>query len=117
MSIYALGVGAWLYHAIERLILARPPALFARQSRCGAATGDGRHHGLAQAEVVRSLVATTDLPARRPGSFRSCRCCAGWTTQNRANRLGRGQTTWLTDPVHRAIIAWLHSTALPAENE
>lgn len=78
MSIYALGVGAWLYHAIERLILAR------RISTVRTAAKPlqpllpvmAAIMGLTQA-VVRSLGDVTDLPA---GSFRSCRCCAGWTT-------------------------------------
>lgn len=80
MSIYALGVGAWLYHAIERLILAR------RISTVRTAAKPlqpllpvmAAIMGLTQA-VVRSLGDVTDLPARRRG-FRSCRCCAGWTT-------------------------------------
>lgn len=66
MSIYALGVGAWLYHAIERLILAR------RISTVRTAAKPlqpllpvmAAIMGLTQA-VVRSLGDVTDLPARR----------------------------------------------------
>ncbi len=66
LSIYALGVGAWLYHSIERLILAR------RISTVRSAAKPlqpllpvmAAIMGLTQA-VVRSLSDVTDLPARR----------------------------------------------------
>jgi hypothetical protein len=66
MSIYALGVGAWLYHSIERLVLARristvrtaakplQPLLPVMAAIMGLTQG-----------VVRSLSDVTDLPARR----------------------------------------------------
>jgi hypothetical protein len=64
-SIYALGVGAWLYHSIERLIVAR------RISTVRSAAKPlqpllpvmAAIMGLTQA-VVRSLSDVTDLPAR-----------------------------------------------------
>jgi hypothetical protein len=66
LSIYALGVGAWLYHSIERLIVAR------RISTVRSAAKPlqpllpvmAAIMGLTQA-VVRSLSDVTDLPARR----------------------------------------------------
>ena len=66
LSIYALGVGAWLYHSIERLILAR------RISTVRAAAKPlqpllpvmAALMALTQA-VVRSLSDVTDLPVRR----------------------------------------------------
>ena len=66
LSIYALGVGAWLYHSIERLIVAR------RISTVRSAAKPlqpllpvvAALMGLTQA-VVRSLTDVTDLPARR----------------------------------------------------
>ncbi|MGB8388404.1 antitermination protein NusB [Mycobacterium sp.] len=66
LSIYALGVGAWLYHCIERLIVAR------RISTVRAAAKPlqpllpvmAALMGLTQA-VVRSLSDVTELPARR----------------------------------------------------
>jgi hypothetical protein len=66
LSIYALGVGAWLYHSIERVILAR------RISTVRSAAKPlqpllpvmAAIMGLTQA-VVRSLTDVTDLPARR----------------------------------------------------
>ena len=65
LSIYALGVGAWLYHSIERLIVARRIATVRSAARplqpllpVMAAI-----MGLTQA-VVRSLTDVTDLPAR-----------------------------------------------------
>ncbi|MGO9384723.1 MAG: antitermination protein NusB [Mycobacterium sp.] len=66
LSIYALGVGAWLYHSIERLIVAR------RISTVRSAAKPlqpllpvmAALMGLTQA-VVRSLSDVTDLPARR----------------------------------------------------
>jgi hypothetical protein len=65
LSIYALGVGAWLYHSIERLIVARRIATVRSAARplqpllpVMAAI-----MGLTQA-VVRSLGDVTDLPAR-----------------------------------------------------
>jgi hypothetical protein len=66
MSIYALGVGAWLYHCIERLIVANristvrtaakplQPLLPVMAAIMGLTQG-----------VVRSLSDVTDLPARR----------------------------------------------------
>jgi len=66
LAIYALGVGAWLYHSIERLIVARRIATVRSATRplqpllpVMAAI-----MGLTQA-VVRSLGDVTDLPARR----------------------------------------------------
>lgn len=66
VSIYALGVGAWLYHSIERLIVAR------RISTVRSAAKPlgpllpvmAALMGLMQA-VVRSLGDVTDLPAHR----------------------------------------------------
>ncbi|HEY1440246.1 MAG TPA: antitermination protein NusB [Mycobacterium sp.] len=66
LSIYALGVGAWLYHSIERLIVAR------RISTVRSAAKPlqpllpvmAAIMGLTQA-VVRSLGDVTDHPARR----------------------------------------------------
>jgi hypothetical protein len=66
LSIYALGVGAWLCHSIERLIVAR------RISTVRSAAKPlqpllpvmAAIMGLTQA-VVRSLSDVTDLPARR----------------------------------------------------
>ena len=66
LSIYALGVGAWLYHSMERLIVAR------RISTVRSAAKPlqpllpvmAAIMGLTQA-VVRSLGDVTDLPARR----------------------------------------------------
>jgi transcription antitermination protein NusB len=66
LSIYALGVGAWLYHSIERLIMAR------RISTVRTAAKPlqpllpvmAALMGLTQA-VIRSLGDVTDLPARR----------------------------------------------------
>ena len=66
LSIYALGVGAWLYHSVERLIVAR------RISTVRSAAKPlqpllpvmAALMGLTQA-VVRSLGDVTDLPARR----------------------------------------------------
>ncbi|WP_445160838.1 antitermination protein NusB [Mycobacterium sp. Dal123C01] len=65
LSIYALGVGAWLYHSIERLIVAR------RISTVRSAAKPlqpllpvmAALMGLTQA-VVRSLGDVADLPAR-----------------------------------------------------
>jgi hypothetical protein len=66
LSIYALGVGAWLYHSIERLVVAR------RISTVRSAAKPlqpllpvmAAIMGLTQA-VVRSLGDVTDLQARR----------------------------------------------------
>lgn len=66
LAIYALGVGAWLYHSIERLIVAR------RISTVRSAAKPlqpllpvmAAIMGLTQA-VVRSLSDVGDLPARR----------------------------------------------------
>ncbi|MBV8787045.1 MAG: antitermination protein NusB [Mycobacterium sp.] len=66
LAIYALGVGAWLYHCVERLILARristvrsaakplQPLLPVMAAIMGITQG-----------VVRSLSDVTELPARR----------------------------------------------------
>jgi hypothetical protein len=66
LSIYALGVGAWLYHCIERVVVARRISTVRSAARplqpllpVMAAI-----MGLTQA-VVRSLSDVTDLPARR----------------------------------------------------
>jgi hypothetical protein len=66
LAIYALGVGAWLYHSVERLIMARRISTVRSAARplqpllpVMAAL-----MGLTQA-VVRSLSDVTDLPARR----------------------------------------------------
>ena len=82
LSIYALGVGAWLYHSIERLIVAR------RISTVRSAAKPlqpllpvmAALMGLTQA-VVRSLGDVTDLPARR-WDLPVLR----WTDSTRANR-------------------------------
>ncbi|QUR67216.1 antitermination protein NusB [Mycobacterium spongiae] len=66
LAIYALGVGAWLYHSIERLIVAR------RISTVRTAAKPlqpllpvmAAIMGLSQA-VVKSLSDVTDLPGRR----------------------------------------------------
>jgi len=66
LSIYALAVGAWLYHSVERLVLARristvrsaakplQPLLPVMAAIMGLTQG-----------VVRSLTDVTELPARR----------------------------------------------------
>ncbi len=66
MSIFALGVGAWLYHCIERVVVANristvrtaakplQPLLPVMAALMGLTQG-----------VVRSLSDVTDLPARR----------------------------------------------------
>ena len=66
LAIYALGVGAWLYHSIERLVVARristvrsaakplQPLLPVMAAIMGITQG-----------VVRSLSDVTELPARR----------------------------------------------------
>ena len=66
LAIYALGVGAWLYHCVERLILARristvrsaakplQPLLPVMAAIMGITQG-----------VVRSLSDVTELPVRR----------------------------------------------------
>jgi len=66
LAIFALGVGAWLYHCVERLILARristvrsaakplQPLLPVMAAIMGITQG-----------VVRSLSDVTELPARR----------------------------------------------------
>lgn len=66
LAIYALGVGAWLYHSIERLVVARRISTVRSAARplqpllpVMAAV-----MGLTQA-VVRSLTDVTDLPVRR----------------------------------------------------
>jgi hypothetical protein len=65
LSIYALGVGAWLYHSIERLIVARRIATVrsAAKPLQPLLPVMAALMGLTQA-VVRSLGDVTDLPAR-----------------------------------------------------
>jgi hypothetical protein len=82
LAIYALGVGAWLYHSIERLIVARRISTVRSAARplqpllpVMAAI-----MGLTQA-VVRSLTDVTDLPARTRDLP-----MLGWMDGNRANR-------------------------------
>ena len=82
LSIYALGVGAWLYHSIERLIVARRISTVRSAARplqpllpVMAAI-----MGLTQA-VVRSLTDVTDLPARSRELP-----VLRWMDGNRANR-------------------------------
>ena len=66
LAIYGLGVGAWLYHCVERLVMAR------RISTVRSAAKPlqpmlpvmAAIMGLTQA-VVRSLSDVTELPARR----------------------------------------------------
>jgi len=82
LAIYALGVGAWLYHSIERLVMARRISTVRSAARplqpllpVMAAI-----MGLTQ-PVVRSLSDVTELPARRwelPG--------LRWVDGGRANR-------------------------------
>ena len=81
LAIYALGVGAWLYHSIERLVMARRISTVRSAARplqpllpVMAAI-----MGLTQA-VVRSLSDVTELPARweLPG--------LRWVDGGRANR-------------------------------
>jgi hypothetical protein len=66
LAIYALGVGAWLYHCVERLIMANRISTVRQAAKplqpllpVMAAI-----MGLTQA-VVRSLTDVTELPARR----------------------------------------------------
>ncbi|MEB4210489.1 antitermination protein NusB [Mycobacterium sp. 94-17] len=66
LSIYALGVGAWLYHCVERVVVARRISTVRTAARplqpllpVMAAI-----MGLTQG-VVRSLSDVTELPARR----------------------------------------------------
>jgi hypothetical protein len=82
LSIYALGVGAWLYHSIERLIVARRISTVRSAARplqpllpVMAAI-----MGLTQA-VVRSLTDVTELPARSRELP-----VLRWMDGNRANR-------------------------------
>jgi hypothetical protein len=82
LAIYALGVGAWTYHSIERLIVARRIATVRSAARplqpllpVMAAI-----MGLTQA-VVRSLTDVTDLPARSRELP-----VLRWMDGNRANR-------------------------------
>ncbi|WP_025735913.1 hypothetical protein [Mycobacterium genavense] len=66
LSIYALGVGAWLYHAVERLIVARRISVVrtAAKPLQPLLPVMAAIMGLTQA-VVRSLSDVTELPARR----------------------------------------------------
>jgi hypothetical protein len=82
LSIYALGVGAWLYHSVERLIVARRISTVRSAARplqpllpVMAAI-----MGLTQA-VVRSLTDVTDLPVRSRELP-----VLRWMDGNRANR-------------------------------
>ena len=82
LAIYALGVGAWLYHSIERLIVARRIATVRSAARplqpllpVMAAI-----MGLTQA-VVRSLTDVSELPARSRELP-----VLRWMDGNRANR-------------------------------
>jgi hypothetical protein len=65
LSIYALGVGAWLYHSIERLIVARRIATVrsAAKPLQPLLPVMAALMGLTQA-VVRSLGDVADLPSR-----------------------------------------------------
>jgi hypothetical protein len=66
LAIYALGVGAWLYHSIERLIMARriDTVRSAAKPLQPLLPVMAAIMGLTQA-VVRSLSDVTELPARR----------------------------------------------------
>jgi hypothetical protein len=82
LAIFALGVGAWLYHSIERLIVARRISTVRSAARplqpllpVMAAL-----MGLTQA-VVRSLSDVTELPARSRELP-----VLRWMEGNRANR-------------------------------
>ena len=65
LAIYALGVGAWLYHSIERLVLARRISTVRQAAKPlqPLLPVMGAIMGLTQA-VVRSLGDVTDLPGR-----------------------------------------------------
>ena len=66
LAIYALGVGAWLYHSIERYVVARRISTVRSAARplTPLLPVMAAIMGLTQA-VVRSLSDVTDLPARR----------------------------------------------------
>ena len=102
MSIFALGVGAWLYHCIERA--GRGPSdqhgSNGGQAATAAATGDGRAHGLdaGRGEVAQRCHRSAGAHA---GSFR---CCGGW----RARAVDGGwwtptTTRWRADP----LVLWV----------
>lgn len=65
LAIYALGVGAWLYHCIQRLVVARRISTVrsAAKSLQPLLPLMAALMGLTQA-VVRSLADVTELPAR-----------------------------------------------------
>ena len=84
LAIYALGVGAWLYHCVERLVMARRISTVRQAAKplqpllpVMAAI-----MGLTQA-VVRSLTDVTELPPRR-WDLPVLR----WMDATRANRRG-----------------------------
>lgn len=66
LAIYALGVGAWLYHCVERLVVARriDTVRSAAKPLQPLLPVMAAIMGLTQA-VVRSLSDVTELPARR----------------------------------------------------
>jgi hypothetical protein len=66
LSIYALGVGAWLYHCVERLIVARRISTVRSAAKAlqPLLPVMAAIMGLTQA-VVRALSDVTELPARR----------------------------------------------------
>ena len=66
LAIYALGVGAWLYHSIERYVVARRISTVRSAARPLAPLLPvmAAIMGLTQS-LVRSLSDVTDLPARR----------------------------------------------------
>jgi hypothetical protein len=66
LAIYALGVGAWLYHSVERYVVARRISTVRSVARPFQPLLPvmGAIMGLTQA-VVRSLTDVTDVPPRR----------------------------------------------------
>ena len=82
LAIYALGVGAWLYHSIERLVMARRISTVRSAARPlqPLLPVIAALMGLTQA-VVRSLSDVTDLPARRWDLS-----VLRWVDSGRANR-------------------------------
>ncbi|GAB1811210.1 antitermination protein NusB [Mycobacterium sp. MUNTM1] len=97
LSIYALGVGAWLYHCVERVVVARristvrsaakplQPLLPVMAAIMGLTQG-----------VVRSLSDVTELPVRRL-ELPMLR----WTDGARGNRRPRGDVVDSDDEVDR----------------
>lgn len=65
LAIYALGVGAWLYHAVERMVLARRISTVAEAAKPFQPLLPmmAAMMGLMQA-VVRSLTDVTEAPVR-----------------------------------------------------